>query len=497
MQLGEDFFEPEIIGDVYVSRALKEVWAVNLDLLSVFQQFCETHNLRFFLGFGTLLGAVRHQGFVPWDDDVDILMPRRDFEKLKNLCDEILEPYFLQSERSEKGFWHGGMMKFRRSNTTCLERYDYKNRRSNHGIGLEIMALDPVSALPAEQRQQAALVGKFQRLLWAATHEADLFRIRKSDNGAMEKNAWDNLQREAREYDISDLEEQFLNACRQYDGKDTGKLALYLFYNRGDRYRIFESQWFTESVPMEFAGLVLPAPKGFWQCLRKFYGDGFMGYVAYDKRKPHHPAVWDAKVPYTIWQKRILDLYDAGGKKAILFGTGSMAEKFLQQLSGRLEIFSCVDNNANTWGKTFMGLEIQSPSILEATPECWHVIIANGYYREIGKQLEGMGITDYYVYVDEWRELFKSPGEQKDGIVLKDKIYNVAGVYVKKSVLDKELIMSIKQLRRRCDYLMVFCRNEDMKSCLQELRSVNRVIQTTLSILELEKEYYCDVIVEL
>ena len=83
MKLKADFFEPEVVGDIYVSRALKEVWAIYLDLLEVFQQLCENYNLRFFMGFGTLLGAVRHQGFIPWDDDVDILMPRKDFETLK------------------------------------------------------------------------------------------------------------------------------------------------------------------------------------------------------------------------------------------------------------------------------------------------------------------------------------------------------------------------------------------------------------------------------
>ncbi len=104
MELNEKFFEPEIIGDVYVSRGLKEVWAVNLDLLEVFQQFCEKYKLKFFMGFGTLLGAVRHQGFVPWDDDVDILMPRADFERMKKMWQKFPEPYFLQSSYSEPGF---------------------------------------------------------------------------------------------------------------------------------------------------------------------------------------------------------------------------------------------------------------------------------------------------------------------------------------------------------------------------------------------------------
>ena len=85
MVFTEKFYQAEVIDGVYISAELKRVWAVNLDLLDVFEKFCREHGIRFFLGFGTLLGAFRHQGFVPWDDDVDILMFREDFERLKLL----------------------------------------------------------------------------------------------------------------------------------------------------------------------------------------------------------------------------------------------------------------------------------------------------------------------------------------------------------------------------------------------------------------------------
>ena len=69
--------------DRYSREEMKKIWAINLELMSVFKKVCQKHNLKFFMGFGTLLGAFRHQGFIPWDDDVDIIMPRSDFEKLK------------------------------------------------------------------------------------------------------------------------------------------------------------------------------------------------------------------------------------------------------------------------------------------------------------------------------------------------------------------------------------------------------------------------------
>ncbi len=387
-------------------------------------------------------------------------------------------------------------MKFRRSNTTCLERYDYKNLHSNHGIGLEIMALDVVSDVPLEQRQQAAQVGKYQRLLWAASHETDLYKIRISSGTAMPEGDWQCLKQEASEYTQEELVEYFLKSCQQYVDKDSGKMALYLLYNQGDRYRIFDSKLFADTVLMDFAGLRLPAPKGFWVCLQKFYGKGFMGYAAYNNRKPHHPAIWDAKVPYSVWQKRILDLYDVKEKKVVVFGTGNMAEKFIKQLAGRLMVTNCVDNNDKSWGKLFMGYEVKSPEILKTEPEKWHVIVANGYYREIGEQLESMGVHDYYVYVDDWRALFGAPGEYSGDKGSVEREYNIAGVFVKNSILTSTLIMKIRELKACCEYLVVFCDDEDMARCLREVRSINRTVYTTSFNKEIKNKYCCDIIFE-
>lgn len=65
--------------------SFEEMKKVELEILSFFADFCETHNLRYFLAYGTLIGAIRHKGFIPWDDDVDIQMPREDYDILISL----------------------------------------------------------------------------------------------------------------------------------------------------------------------------------------------------------------------------------------------------------------------------------------------------------------------------------------------------------------------------------------------------------------------------
>lgn len=83
---------------------MDDIKSVLLETLSEFHAFCETHDLEYFLIGGTLLGAVRHEGFIPWDDDADVVMPREDYNKLLNLASEFKYPFILKSPKTHKDF---------------------------------------------------------------------------------------------------------------------------------------------------------------------------------------------------------------------------------------------------------------------------------------------------------------------------------------------------------------------------------------------------------
>ena len=76
-----------------------------LEILDFFADVCKRNGLRYFIIAGTLLGAVRHGGFIPWDDDIDVAMPRRDFNKFAKICKkELPDGYFFQSSKTEKEY---------------------------------------------------------------------------------------------------------------------------------------------------------------------------------------------------------------------------------------------------------------------------------------------------------------------------------------------------------------------------------------------------------
>ena len=125
-----------------VVATLEEHQKAMYKLLVVFDKVCRELNIRYFLFSGTLLGAVRHQGFIPWDDDLDVLMLREDYEHLMREAPAFFEKenLFLQQEHSE----HFPMFfsKLRINGTTCLEPYYPKDNEMHQGVYMDIFPCD-------------------------------------------------------------------------------------------------------------------------------------------------------------------------------------------------------------------------------------------------------------------------------------------------------------------------------------------------------------------
>lgn len=138
-----------------VTADIKKVWAIEIDLLCALSKICNKHNLTWFIDGGSLLGTIRHKGFVPWDDDIDVMLPRKDYDELMKLSSEFKAPYFLQDFDSELkngiriGLKHA---KLRNSNTTArtLGNIEKKLKIENQGIFIDIFPFDNIPDDDAE-----------------------------------------------------------------------------------------------------------------------------------------------------------------------------------------------------------------------------------------------------------------------------------------------------------------------------------------------------------
>lgn len=139
--LPASFFEEETICDFLVTTERKKIWAISLDMLIQVDRICRKYGLKYFMAFGSLLGIIRHNGFIPWDDDLDICMPREDYEQFIVIAQkELSPPYFLQIPGKDNDYFFS-YTKIRNSNTTCIS-FPFRYCEFNQGIGMDIFVLD-------------------------------------------------------------------------------------------------------------------------------------------------------------------------------------------------------------------------------------------------------------------------------------------------------------------------------------------------------------------
>ena len=139
----ETFLEPEMRDGYFVDAHMKAVWKVMLDIVEEFVRICNKYDLKYSLAGGTLIGAFRHRGFIPWDDDIDIDMVREEYDKFLAVAEKELEaPYFLQTTKTD----HGRVSVFaqiRNSDTTCFDpKWQKLGSEFNCGIGIDIFPVD-------------------------------------------------------------------------------------------------------------------------------------------------------------------------------------------------------------------------------------------------------------------------------------------------------------------------------------------------------------------
>lgn len=121
---------------------LQDVWNVELDILRTFHEFCIRNNLRYSLTYGSLIGSVRHGGFIPWDDDIDVMMLREDYEKMLELWKkEGPADYILQDYR-EIPDYPNNFAKIRKNHTAYVQSEDEKMKSYHKGIFIDIFPID-------------------------------------------------------------------------------------------------------------------------------------------------------------------------------------------------------------------------------------------------------------------------------------------------------------------------------------------------------------------
>lgn len=264
----------------FTPETLRKLQLKELDTLVYFKEFCDKNNLLFYLCGGCCIGSLRTGGFIPWDDDIDILMPRDDYEKLYKLWDNDKQERFKLLRTDEKIFTGNIFTTIVDTETTCV-----KANQAHLDIPFGIMMdIFPIDGCPkgkfkrTMQKLNAMIYSLFLAQIVPENHggimalgSKFLLSIVRSPKAREKK--WRNAERRMSKYKISDCE-YITELCE-------GVHSMQPEYPK---------EWFASAVYREFEGLQMPIPVGYDPYLKKAFGD-YMTLPPEDKQKPHHDMI--------------------------------------------------------------------------------------------------------------------------------------------------------------------------------------------------------------
>ena len=279
IHLDKSFFKSEMRDGFEILTDRKEVWAVEMDLLSKFIEICNKYGLTYFAEGGTLLGAIRHGGFIPWDDDIDVAMPRRDYDVLCSVAEENFKhPYFFQTEYTEPGSARDNHAQLRNSDTTgILYAEMQKQYLFNQGIFIDIFPMDELP--PASERKAF-----FETL-----------------KGLREKSYQYTHEVMRKEYRGNNIYYKKLDSLvKRYNGKGSDKIGL-ISFSLDKRHNIRDAEDYRDAIMVPFENIKIAVPIGYKNVLRTMYGI-WKVFVIGDS--VHGGIFFDTNYPYTKYVRR-------------------------------------------------------------------------------------------------------------------------------------------------------------------------------------------------
>lgn len=252
-----------------IDKQVNELQQVEIKMLEKFVEVCSKLKLKYYLLAGTLLGAVRHKGFIPWDDDIDVGMPREDYEIFVKEAQKLLpEHYFIQTFETDPNY-PANFAKIRDNNTTFIES-SVRNLQMNHGAYIDIFPLDEYPD---------------KNIKWFNfRHKYYTMCIYKGFNLEKKKKLKQFIARVLTMF--TSVKKAVVKRERLYKQSKGKKFLINFSGAWGDR-EITPSEWYGKGVDVQFENLTVKAPDCWDLWLTQVYGD-YMQLPPEEKRVSHH-----------------------------------------------------------------------------------------------------------------------------------------------------------------------------------------------------------------
>ena len=255
---------------------LEEIKKIELDILKYIDQVCKEKNLRYFLCGGTLLGAIRHKGFIPWDDDIDIMMPRSDYDLFVKFLKNSSGKYRILTTEQKDYYYNFSKVV---DSETLLNEYNYKPI-DDMGVYVDVF---PLEGMPLDIEERVKHFNKLHKLRKRINSFSMLKPKLRRNLFAYLKRSY--LYKKNQKLDLLKFQREYENLAKHYNYDE----SEYVYASGGayGKKDIFLRELFLNSIEIEFEGTTFIVPQCYDEYLKQLYGD-YMQLPPIEKRISNH-----------------------------------------------------------------------------------------------------------------------------------------------------------------------------------------------------------------
>lgn len=261
---------------------LRKLQLKSLEMMLYLKEFCEEHHLLVYFCGGCCIGAIRHQGFIPWDDDIDVFMPREDYEKLGEIWDKEADTSRYSYCRTDRDHFYRNLFATINDNHTAFIKTHQADLDINHGIVIDILPLDGCPSGSFQRKMQmfwALLYSIYNAQMVPQNHGKAVELIGRIMLAIVPKKSW--------RYKLWKLAERKMT---RYPIKDCEYITE-LCSGPGYMKNRYPKKAFEKAVYKSFEGYQMPVPQGYDDYLRIAFGD-YMKLPPKEKQVAHHDVVF-------------------------------------------------------------------------------------------------------------------------------------------------------------------------------------------------------------
>ncbi|MDE7253395.1 MAG: LicD family protein [Acetatifactor sp.] len=447
MIFSTDFFRDEVRCGFYVPTAIKQVWAAELMVLGEIDRICRKYDIKYYAEWGTLLGAVRHGGFVPWDDDMDIGMLRKDYIRFREVAEkELPKEYVIHDYASKDDHWMF-LSRVVSRNQICYEE-EHLNKYHNfpYMAAIDIFVSDYLYRDEEKEKERC------DEILYILA-VADLI---------VQKGIDDNLKEILKKLEIKyhtrlsgsgsardlgvrlyRLAEQQMARVPEYEADSIGQIFPWILKGR----KGVAKEYYAKTVRLPFENTTIPVPADYCTITGKRYRNfltirkvwGGHGYPAFEGQRNALQAIADFKLPEYTFSPEML-----ANKQPVDKGFKEIVKEYIGVLDG---LMNGLKENAaeNTWGES-----------LDILPECQQLAVDLGTLIEDIKGENNQNVREIVACVEAYCEavyetyrlltdMDNALDHQKigDSVVASQNAYDVMRRAIDERLLQKKVILFI------------------------------------------------------